>query len=164
MSYFAIAIMAIIVLVLGVVAWRMWRQVFALQTQQKEAAIAKEKADAIAAQEKIDYIFESLNVIASSVLDDQVRLAEACIRMSVLMDSLPLSCESKHFFSPIFEVYNQTRHIPTHENWKALDRKQQKSFKQESFSIESKLNEPVKEIMLSVREKPFSMQNYIKQH
>lgn len=164
MSYVAVAIMVIVILVLGGVAWRMWRQVFALQAKQKESVIVKELADSKAAQEKIDYIFESLNVIASSLLDDQVRLAEACIRMSVLMDSLPLSCESKHYFSPVFEVYNQTRHIPTHDKWKALDRKQQKAFQQELFRIESKLNEPIREIMAAVREKPFSMQNYIKQH
>ncbi|MBV1921682.1 MAG: DUF2489 domain-containing protein [Pseudomonadales bacterium] len=164
MWYFVIATMLLVVLVLIVVAWRMWQKVFAAQKTEKIAKEEEDAAHALAAQEKIDYIFESLNVIASSLLDDQVRVAEGCIRMAVLMDSLPLSCESKHYFLPVFEVYNQTRHIPTHEKWKALERKQQKAFEQELFAIEKKMLEPVKEIMMAVKAKPFSMQNYIKQH
>ncbi len=164
MWYFLIAIMVLVVLVLSVIAWSMWQKVFAARKAETIAKEEKNEAQALAAQEKIDYIFESLNVIASSLLDDQVRVAEGCIRMAVLMDNLPLSCESKHYFLPVFEVYNQTRHIPTHEQWKALDRKQQKAFEQELFAIEKRMFEPVKEIMLAVKVKPFSMQNYIKQH
>ncbi|OUS04748.1 hypothetical protein A9Q81_05610 [Gammaproteobacteria bacterium 42_54_T18] len=164
MWYFLIAIMVLVVLVLSVVAWNMWQKVFATREAEKIAKREKNEAQALAAQEKIDYIFESLNVIASSLLNDQVRVAEGCIRMAVLMDNLPLSCESKHYFLPVFEVYHQTRHIPTHEQWKALDRKQQKAFEQELFAIEKRMLEPVKEIMVAVKDKPFSMQNYIKQH
>lgn len=164
MWYFVIAMMVLVLLVLSVVAWNMWQKVFTAQKAEKVAKEEENTAHALAAQEKIDYIFESLNVIASSLLNDQVRVAEACIRMAVLMDSLPLSCESKHYFSPVFEVYNQTRHIPTHGLWKALDRKQQKAFEQELFAIEKRMLKPVKEIMLAVKVKPFSMQNYIKQH
>lgn len=164
MWYFVIAMMMLVVLVLTVVAWNMWQKVFAAQKASRVAEGEALEAQALAAQEKIDYIFESLNVIASSLLDDQVRVAEGCIRMAVLMDNLPLSCESKHYFLPVFEVYNQTRHIPTHEQWKALDRKQQKAFEQELFAIEKRMLEPVKEIMVAVKAKPFSMQNYIKQH
>lgn len=164
MWYFIGLIMVLVVIVLGGIAWRSWQQVFQQEKRQKEAQAEKEQASAQAAQEKLDYIFESLNVIASSILNDQVRIAEGCIRMAVLMDSLPLSCESKHYFSPIFEVYNQTRHIPTHEQWKALDRKQQKKFEQELFAIEGKLNRQIRDIMKDVGAKPFSMDNYIKQH
>ena len=164
MWYFVIAMMVLVVLVLSVVAWKMWQKVFAAQKEEKMAKEEGDVAHALAAQEKIDYIFESLNVIASSLLDDQVRVAEGCIRMAVLMDSLPLSCESKHYFAPVFEVYNQTRHIPTHEQWKALDRKQQKAFEQELFAIEKSMLASIKEIMVAVKAKPFSMQNYIKQH
>lgn len=164
MWYFIIALMVLIVVVLGAVAWKMWRRVFLEEQNRKDANVAEEQAKALAAQEKLDYIFESLNVIASSIVNDQVRIAEGCIRMAVLMDSLPLSCESKHYFSPVFEVYNQTRHIPTHQQWKALDRKQQKKFEQELFAIEGKLNSQVRDIMASVAEKPFTMNSYIKKH
>lgn len=164
MWYFIIALMVLIVVVLGAVAWKMWRRVFLEEQNRKDANVAEEQAKALAAQEKLDYIFESLNVIASSIVNDQVRIAEGCIRMAVLMDSLPLSCESKHYFSPVFEVYNQTRHIPTHQQWKALDRKQQKKFEQELFAIEGKLNSQVRDIMASVVEKPFTMNSYIKKH
>jgi len=164
MSTMVIAGMVTFVIVLGVVAWRMWQKVFALQKTQEKVGADKAAAEARAAQEKIDYIFESLNVIAASLSADQMGVAEGCIRMAVLMDSLPLSCESKHFFSPIFQVYNQTRHIPTHEQWKALDSKQQKLFKQELFSIEGKLSKQIKDITLAVKDKPFSMQHYVEQH
>ena len=164
MWYFIIGLMVVVVVLLAVVAFSLWRKVFAVQASQQQNMAAVDAAQAQAAQEKIDYIFESLNVIASSLLDDQVRVAEACIRMAVLMDSLPLSCESKHFFSPIFEVYSQTRHIPTHDKWKALDRKQQKTFEQELFKLEGRMNKKVREVAAAVREKPFSMQNYIAQH
>lgn len=147
--------MALIVLVLAAVTARLWWQVAQQkknQDRQQQDAVARQ---AQVEQDRIQYIYSSLNVIARAVLDDQCPLTEGCIRMAVLMDNLSLDCDTKHRFAPVFTIYNATRHIPTHGNWKTLERKQQRAFKQEMFALEKEHADVVRELMVYVRDNPF---------
>lgn len=147
--------MALIVLVLAAVTARLWWQVAQQkqnQDRQQQEAVARQ---AQVEQDRIQYIYSSLNVIARAVLDDQCPLTEGCIRMAVLMDNLSLDCDTKHRFAPVFTIYNATRHIPTHGNWKSLERKQQRAFKQEMFALEKEHADIVRELMVYVRDNPF---------
>ncbi|NPU95465.1 MAG: DUF2489 domain-containing protein [Gammaproteobacteria bacterium] len=143
--------MAAVVLVLAVVAARLWwqvgrqqRRIRALQAQQAQKEM-----------ERIDYIYTSLNLIARAVLDDQCPVTEGCIRMAVLLDNLSLDCDTRQRFSPVFEIYHATRHIPTHSRWNALERKQQRRFEQEMRSLELRSGAAVQELMQFVRDNPF---------
>ena len=149
--------MAVIVLALAVVTARLWWKVDQQNKAQQHLQQEQKARQAQVEQDRIDYIYESLNVIARAVLDDQCPMIEGCIRMSVLMDNLSLDCDTKHRFAAVFKVYNATRHIPTHGNWKALDRKQQQSFKQEMFTLEREHAETVRELMVFVRDNPFGV-------
>lgn len=141
----------VIIVALAVVAWRLWNQVW-----KAEADIEKQQQEARDnALKRLDHIHESVNVIAAALLDDQVRVAEACIRMAVLLDNLPLSCDSKHRFAPIFEVYNRTQHIPTHSKWNELEKKERRKFEHELFSLESEFGDKVKEAARFIKENPF---------
>lgn len=148
-------VLALVVLVLaGVAAW-LWWKVWRLGRQQAQMHEELASQRAQNEQNRLDYIHESLNVIASAVLDDQCPITEGCIRMAVLLDNLPLDCDTKHRFSVVFEVYNATRHIPTHGNWEALERKQRRKFQQEMWNLEQKHNDAVMEAMAYVKGHPF---------
>jgi len=144
-------------LVLAGITARLWWKVDQQNKLQQRQALESVERQAKVEQDRIDYIYESLNVISRAVLDDQCPLVEGCIRLAVLMDNLSLDCDTKHRFAPIFKIYNATRHIPTHSNWKALERKQQQSFKQEMFALEREHAETVRELMAYIRENPFGV-------
>lgn len=147
--------LAVAVVVLGAVAGRLWYKVWHLKRANRMALVEQEEARAENEQKRLDYIFESLNVIASAMLDDQCPVTEGCIRMAVLLDNLPLDCDTKHRFSPVFEIYNATRHIPTHSRWSALDRKQRQRYKQEMFSLENRHKDAIMDLLQQVKRKPF---------
>lgn len=149
------AVLAVVVLALTGVAARLWWKVWRLGQHQAQMQQQLEQQRAQNEQERLDYIHESLNIIAAAVVDEQCPITEGCIRMAVLLDNLPLDCDTKHRFSVVFEVYNATRHIPTHSNWKALQRKERRQFEKEMWSLEQKHNDAVMEVMAYVKTHPF---------
>lgn len=144
-----------VVFVLAVVAAVLWVKVWRLQKQQKLQHAQREIEKAQAEQKRNDYIHESLNVIARAVLDGQCPITEGCIRMAVLLGNMSLDCDTKHRFSIVFEIYNATRHIPTHDQWKALPRKDQRKFEQEMLVLEKQHKATIEEVMAFVRDNPF---------
>ena len=149
--------MALVVLVLVGVTARLWWKVGQQHRDQQRQQQDQLARQAQVEQDRIQYIYDSLNVIARAMLDDQCPLTEGCIRMAVLMDNLSLDCDTKHRFAAVFKIYNATRHIPTHSNWKALERKQRQSFKQEMFALERENADAVRELMAYVRDNPFGV-------
>jgi hypothetical protein len=147
--------LSVVVVALAAVAAWLWIKVWRLNQQQAKVQELLQQRQSETEQNRIDYIYESLNVIASAVLDKQCSVTEGCIRMAVLLDNLPLDCDTKHRFSVLFEVYNATRHIPTHSSWKALDRKSQRRFEQEMMSLEQQHDDAVMELMAHVKRNPF---------
>ncbi|AUM13938.1 DUF2489 domain-containing protein [Ketobacter alkanivorans] len=149
------ALSAVVLVLAGVAAW-LWYKVWRNTQQEQQMQGQLQQQQAQTEQNRIDYIHESLNVIACAVLDKQCPVTEGCIRMAVLLDNLPLDCDTKHRFSVVFEVYNATRHIPTHSSWKALGRKQQRKFEQEMLALEREHDTAVMELMAYVKGNPFS--------
>lgn len=149
------SVLSVVVVGLAAVAawlwWKVWRQ----RQAQQQMQLDLEQRRAHNEQNRIDYIHESLNVIAMAVVDQQCPMVEGCIRMAVLLDNLPLDCDTKHRFSPVFEVYNGTRHIPTHESWKALDSKQRRRYKQQMWSLEKEHSDAIMGLMAEVKATPF---------
>lgn len=141
----------LVVVALAVIAWRMWRQVWKQEAQLK----ANQQEIEVNEQKRLDHIHESLNVIAAALLDGQVRVAEAGIRMAVLLSNLPLNCDSKHRFAPLFEIYNRSQHIPTHSRWNELDKKQRRAYEKELRTLENEFENQVKEIASYIKENPF---------
>lgn len=147
--------MALVVVVLAAVTARLWWKVAHQQAEQKRNIEAREQHHAKMEQGRIDYIYESLNVIARAVLDNQCPITEGCIRMAVLLDNLSLDCDTRNRFSSVFKIYNATRHIPTHGNWKALERKQQRSFEREMMALEQEHQDDILSLMAFVKSNPF---------
>ena len=138
----------------GAAAW-LWWQVWRQADVRVQKALQQQEQQARSEIARLDYIYESLNVIARAVLDGQCPITEGCIRMAVLMDNLSLDCNSKHRFSVLFDVYNATRHIPTHSRWQALGRKEKRQYQQQMLTLEKQHQSTVMDIMTFIRDNPF---------
>ena len=157
-EYFALSLLALLAiasLVLGWFALGLWRKVWQQRKQQEQQQLELAQTRANNEQKRLSHIHESINVIASAVLDDQCPLTEGCIRLAVLLDNLPLNCSNKHEYSVLFEVYQATRHIPTHDQWKALTRKQRKQYEREMTELETQHEQRIKTVMAAIKAEPF---------
>ncbi|MFC3150952.1 DUF2489 domain-containing protein [Litoribrevibacter euphylliae] len=121
----------LLIIALGIIAGlSYWAWNLTQQVKKKE----KDILDSV--NQRHDNIIESIRVIASAYEDQQVELIEASIRLKVLLDNLPLSAEEKQPFIVLDVIYEKVGHIPTHENWKALSRKEKFQYEKEMASIE----------------------------
>jgi len=74
---------------------------------------------------------DSIMVLANALLEGQVTLTEASIRISVLMEALVLPSNEKQNYISFYKLAEATAHIPILEGWKALSRQDKKRFDKE---------------------------------
>ncbi|MFL0799694.1 MAG: DUF2489 domain-containing protein [Agarilytica sp.] len=79
----------------------------------------------------------SVEIIARAVLDDQVTLTEASIRINALVQAIRLEEDKAKELSVFRQLAEATAHIPILEKWKALSRKEKRDFEKERESIEA---------------------------
>ena len=80
--------------------------------KQQNAAIAAKRADTM----------NSLNFIARALLEGQVELAEASIRISHLLDHTGIDETRRDTFNVFDQVSKKIAHIPILKEWKALSK------------------------------------------
>tara|TARA_R110000868_G_scaffold291466_1_gene551830 strand:+ start:141 stop:611 length:471 start_codon:yes stop_codon:yes gene_type:complete len=136
MTFWLIAGLVIIAVLSGVAAYY-WMLVYRKQRsdQQKTEALQ----DAL--NERRGRNRESIVILARALLDDQVSLTEASIRINALLPSLSLSQASQEKLSVFQQLAEATAHIPILERWKALPRKDKQAFDKEREVIEAKYRE-----------------------
>jgi len=81
---------------------------------------------------------DSLLLIASSLLDGQVEVAEASIRLKVLLDHYDPSLHQDPVFSVFNTLYDGLAHMPTHQARKQTDKKFLHKMDQERLALEAK--------------------------
>lgn len=133
MTTLHIALLVIALIIIAGLAYWAWN--LTQQVKKKE----QEMLDSI--NERHDNIIDSIRVITSAYEDDQVELVEASIRLKVLLDNLPLAEEEKQPFVVFDVIYEKVGHIPTHENWKALSKKEKFQYEKEMAAIEQEYKE-----------------------
>lgn len=107
-----------------------------LEKAKAEQAEAKAKLSA-QAQEKRDYLVESVRVIANAMLhDEKLTHVEGCIRISNLLDRIAPHMKSEPDLSVIGEVHQATAHIPYLDGWKALSKQERWKYVQEMAQLE----------------------------
>ncbi len=136
MTFWLIAGLVIIAVLSGVAAYY-WVLVYRKQRsdQQKTEALQ----DAL--NERRGRNRESIVILARALLDDQVSLTEASIRINALLPSLSLNQASQEKLSVFQQLAEATAHIPILERWKALPRKDKQAFDKEREVIEAKYRE-----------------------
>ncbi len=123
-----ISALVIISVLAGIAIW-MWSQVLKQQKIQRDNQAKIEKM----AQEKREYIIESVRVIAANVVDEGLNISEGSIRLKVLIDNLNLPDEEKIHFDAFDKLYEQVKDLDTHQARKQLSKEKRKE--QDSLRI-----------------------------
>ncbi len=126
--YAAIAVIAILVAVAAYYHVRLYNK--NVKLSENEAELRKTIADN--RQKNIN----SVEIIARAVLDDQVTLTEASIRINALIQAIRLEEDKAKELSVFRQLAEATAHIPILEKWKALSRKEKRDYEKERESIE----------------------------
>ncbi|ARU89428.1 DUF2489 domain-containing protein [Pseudomonas sp. M30-35] len=106
-----ICVAVALVIALGFYALSLWRKVWSRQSQQRSAAIEQQQR-----------LGEDLKILASSLLDGQLPLIEGVIRIKVLLDNFDIRLSQNVRCQVFHQLYEATAHVPTHADWKALDK------------------------------------------
>lgn len=123
----------LIILMLAVIAGRLWYQVY--QQQKRRAAEQTQQQDASRRQR--DQINKSIQILAQALQGEELTLTEASIRISGLLDSLEIGDDIRAEFSAFYQLRSLTAHIPILGVWKELTRKEQVKFDLERIQHEA---------------------------
>ena len=96
-------------------------------------------------------ISKSIYLIADAMLDDKMTHTEACLRICALSNHLPAREIFRREYGVLFTVAEATAHFPILDEWKSLDKDQQKAFTRERQSIEKKYADAVVEAATRVK-------------
>lgn len=90
-------------------------------------------------QERVTKIMQSVHVIALAIEQQQCDLSEGVIRLTNLLDALPLSPQPKfaELYPAIYGLYHKISHFPTHESRASLTKKERRQQDKERMSIEA---------------------------
>jgi hypothetical protein len=102
-----------------------------------------------------NYLNTSVQVLAQSLVDDQLSLTEGAIRISVLLDNLKIDDAARSDFSAIFQLAEATSHIPILEAWNRLSKTEKKQFEKTRVGIEDQYKEFVVDAARRLKGKSF---------
>ncbi len=137
MWWFLAAVGVLIIVVLAVIAIRLTSQVRALEARQ--AKQAKER------QALRQRTHNSIRILAQGMLNDQLTLTEGCIRISALLDSLDINASGQDEYRVIYQLAEETSHIPKLDAWKQLSKQQKINYDIERVKTEQKYSDFVKD-------------------
>tara|TARA_R110000764_G_scaffold181224_1_gene267231 strand:- start:430 stop:879 length:450 start_codon:yes stop_codon:yes gene_type:complete len=109
MSYFAISLFVIALLIIAGLAFYAGKLLFMLNKQNKKMAQTK--------QQRITRLMESIHTIAMAVEQQQCNLSEGSIRLYHLHESLPIDNKPDYQsqYPGLYNLYMKVSNFPTHE-------------------------------------------------
>ena len=105
------------------------------EQKQQEAMLSEELSA------RRDNNRNSIRVIASAIVQEQVSLTEGAIRISMLASQLELTELEKVDYQVFFQLTESTSHIPILEEWQKLSKKDKRRYDQERESLEGSFRE-----------------------
>ncbi|MDX1452273.1 MAG: DUF2489 domain-containing protein [Oleiphilaceae bacterium] len=138
--YIAIFTGCLMIVGLAVYIVRTLRQIRSVQNEIAQRQ-ASQEAEMQAYQGRMR---ESLEVIARTMLDDQVELSEACIRLKVLIDNYDPDLHQQPGFAVFNEMYARLEHMPTHQARKDADKKWIRKLDKERFRLEKEYRDDLR--------------------
>lgn len=136
-------LMSVIVVVLAAYALSLCIKLFRLKRRVLEQRKAQSEAQKKVADKKNIETQESIDILLRCLLQDQLSLTEAAIRVSGLAKSLKLSEIEQQFYIPFDELAMATSHIPILADWGRLSSKEQKRFNSEREIIEGEYKDKI---------------------
>jgi len=88
--------------------------------------------------EKMAQIKRDIAFLARAYTDDQIELNEVSLRIHHLLNLLSLENAQREAFRPFDSVAKEINTIPTHGNWKALEKKERRSYEKLFLELESR--------------------------
>lgn len=114
----------LIVVALAVYAFRLWRRLQAMEARQQ----ATEAAAASRIEEQRQRAEKGLRILATALLQDELTLTEASMRIAYLLTQIDEQATEKRQYSAFFQLAQATAHIPILDQWKALSSRQQRAY------------------------------------
>ena len=112
------------------------------------------KAEAFKAKRRQDMI-DSIRVIAMAVEEDQVEYSEACLRIKGLLDHVEPQLMEKPPFRVFMEVYEQLRHMPTHQARQDTEARFVDKMDKERFAVEKRHADEIRRAATAIRNHVF---------
>jgi ABC-type multidrug transport system fused ATPase/permease subunit len=93
-------------------------------------------------QKRVDNYLSSIRTIALAVSQQQCDLSEACIRLAVLLESIPLANRPDYvaMYPAIHQLYDGIKHMATHEARQGQDVSQTREDDQIRADLEAELS------------------------
>ena len=123
------------------------------QKNQVQRALLAEKEHAI--KEQRANINRSIQILAQASQSEDLTLTEACIRISVLLDSLGVDDGVREEFSAFYQLRSLTEHIPILDGWKKLSRKEQMQFDLQRMKHEASYRDFVLDAAVRIKGREF---------
>jgi hypothetical protein len=143
--------LALVILIgLGGYALYLYLQLRKLKNTQN----AREKALVAEQEERKVHYRNSIRVIASAIVADQVALTEGAIRISMMAAQLGLSEHEREDFQVFFQLTEATAHIPILDEWQKLSTRDKLRYDREREEIETKYREFAVNAASRVLQKP----------
>ena len=124
-----------------------------LNKQKKAQEKQKREIEALADKKRREHI-NSVLILSRALLQDEVTLTEASIRIYGLAQILSLNEEGMEKLSVFKQLAEATSHIPILDRWKALSKQDKRRFEKERLSIEDKYRDFVISATKSVLDDP----------
>lgn len=141
----------LVLIVLAVTAGYYLWQVRKLQQRQQQQREALQEEGAKQRQR----INNSIQILAQGILDDQLTLTEASIRIRVLLDSLSVTDDVRDNYKAFYLLADATDHIPILDQWKALSTKKKLQLTKEREKLETDHREFVEDAARRIRGQRF---------
>ncbi|MGO1463664.1 MAG: DUF2489 domain-containing protein [Marinobacter sp.] len=119
-----------------------------------ESRRRQKKAEAFQAKRRQDMV-DSIRVIAMAIEEEQVEYSEGCLRIKGLLDHVAPELMEKPPFKVFMEVYEQLRHMPTHQARQDTDARFVAKMDKERFAVERKHSDEIRRAATAIRNHGF---------
>lgn len=114
----------------------------------------QKKAEAFQAKRRKDMI-DSIRVIAMAIEEEQVEYSEGCLRIKGLLDHVAPELMEKPPYRVFMEVYEQLRHMPTHQARQDTEARFVAKMDKERFAVERKYSDEIRGAATAIRNHGF---------
>ena len=129
----AIGVALTIVAALGSYAWHLHRRLKAVEAARNE----RKEEEHAARQRQLASTWQSVQILARAMLNEDVTVTEASIRIAYLLHQIDENAPTDDDYKVFFQLREATAHIPILEDWRALSRKEKVAYTAERGKIET---------------------------
>ncbi|WP_417516080.1 DUF2489 domain-containing protein [Marinobacter sp.] len=114
----------------------------------------QQKSEAFQTKRRKDMI-DSIRVIAMAIEEDQIEYSEACLRIKGLLDHVAPQLMEKPPFRVFMEVFDQLRHMPTHQARQDTETRFVEKMDKERFEVEKRHADEIRRAATAIRNHTF---------